>query len=94
MLDENLIPVLHKLTEATFFTLDKDFFRADWTHTAYGLFWLDVADNEAAEFIRLVLKHAAFDTNTKRLGIVARVHTSGVQFWRKGKAGSQKVGWG
>jgi hypothetical protein len=63
--DENLIPVLHKLAEPMFFTLDQHFFRADWAHASYGLAWLDVADNEAAEFIRRFLRHSAFDTQSK-----------------------------
>src|SRR6266542_3076884 len=33
--DKNLIPLLHRLPRPTFFTLDRDFFRQDWTHTSY-----------------------------------------------------------
>jgi hypothetical protein len=83
--DENVIPLLHRLHRATLFTRDKDFFKQRLCHDAYGLVHLHVVDIEAAEFIRWFLKHSAFDTQTKRLGIVARVRASGVQFWRKGK---------
>ena len=91
--DANLIPVLHKLPEPVFFTLDKDFFRADWADASYGLAWLDVADNEAAEFIRRFLRHSAFDTKSKRMGVVARVGEAGVSFWRKGQRHLQRVEW-
>jgi hypothetical protein len=91
--DENLIPVLHKLAEPMFFTLDKHFFRANWAHAAYGLAWLDVANSEAAEFIRRFLRHPEFDTQTKRLGVVARVGADGVRFWRKGQPHLHRVKW-
>src|ERR1041385_8601591 len=72
--DENLLPVLHHLPQPTFFSLDRDFYRPDWAHAGCGLVWLDVRGREAAEFIRRFLKHPAFDTRSKRLGIIARVH--------------------
>ena len=35
--DENLIPVLHRLANPTFFSLDRDFYRRDWVHSHYCL---------------------------------------------------------
>ena len=92
-LDENLIPVLHKLPQPTFFTLDRDFFRRDWAHANYCLIWLDVRRSEAAEFIRRFLRQPAFDTQAKRMGVVARVHDGGVLFWRIGQRPAQSVSW-
>lgn len=91
--DENIIPFLHRLHRTTLFTRDEDFFKSPLCHSHYALVYLDVSDTETAEFIRRFLKHPAFDTQAKRLGVVARVRPSGVQFWRKGKSGLQKVGW-
>jgi hypothetical protein len=91
--DEDLIPVLHSLAEPTFFTLDKHFFRSDWTHASYGLVWLDVSGDEAAEFVRRFLRHPSFDTQSKRLGVVARIGAAGVRFWRKGRPHLQKADW-
>jgi hypothetical protein len=91
--DANLIPVLLKLPKPVFFTLDKDFYRADWAHDSYGLAWLDVADNETAEFIRRFLRHPAFDTRSKRMGVVARVGVAEVCFWRKGQRQLQREEW-
>jgi hypothetical protein len=92
-LDENLIPLLHQLPQPTFFTHDEDFFKLSLCHFHYALVYLDVTDREAAHFIRRFLKHAAFDTQAKRSGIVARVAASGVQFWQKGKSTLQKAAW-
>jgi hypothetical protein len=91
--DENLLPVLHRLSEPVFFTLDRDFFRRDWAHATYGLVWLDVADNESAEFVRRFLRHSTFDAQIKRLGVVARVRAAGVRFWRKGQRHVQSIAW-
>ena len=91
--DENLIPFLHQLKRVTLFTQDEDFFKDSFCHHAYGLVHLDVRDVEAAAFIRRFLRHPIFNTQAKRLGIVARVRSGGLQFWQKGKVGLQKVGW-
>ena len=58
--DENLLPLLRSLPNPTLFSLDRDFYRADWMHSSYCLVWLNVADERAAEFIRRFLKHPRF----------------------------------
>ena len=92
-LDENLIPLLHQLPQPALFTHDGDFFKMSLCHADYALIHLDVSDEEAAQFIRRFLKHSAFNTQAKRLGTVARVRASGVQFWRKGLPGLQTTAW-
>ena len=91
--DENLIPVLHRLPQRTFFSLDRDFHRPEWRHAHYCLVWLDVADDRAAEFIRRFLKHPQFDTQAKRLGTVLRVQGAGLQFWRVGGHQEHSAPW-
>ena len=91
--DENLIPVLHRLAHPTFFSLDRDFYRPTWAHSGYGLVWLDVADDHAAEFIRRFLRHPVFDTQAKRMGVVARVHAGGVLWWRLKQRSPQSLVW-
>ena len=91
--DENLIPVLHQLAQPTFFTLDRDFFRPGWAHADYCLVWLDVSGSEAAEFIRRFLRHPAFDTQAKRMGVVARVHGGGVVCLRAKQRSPQSLEW-
>lgn len=91
--DANLLPVLHRLPQPTFFSLDQDFYRPDWAHGRYSLVWLDVRGRQSAEFIRRFLKHPAFDTQSKRLGIVARVHTGGILYWQAGQRAPKAVRW-
>ena len=91
--DENLIPLLHHLPQPTFFSLDRAFFRPELLHANYGLVWLDVGDNLAAESIRNFLRQHEFDTRAKRMRIVARVHGGGVTFWRMPKRSPRTVSW-
>ena len=44
--------------------------------------FLDVAFDEAAEFIRRFLRHTALRTQAQRMGSVVRVHHSGVGYWQ------------
>jgi hypothetical protein len=80
--DENLIPLLHRLANPTFFSLDRDFYRQEAANRSYCLVWLDVRAGEAGKFIRAFLRHPEFRTHAKRKGVVARVYPGGVQFWR------------
>lgn len=91
--DINLIPVLHRLANPTFFTLDRDFYRPDWAHRGYCLVWLDVRGRQAAEFIQRFLKHPTFDTQAKRMGAVVRVHADGVSYWRVAQSVPTSTGW-
>ena len=46
-----------------------------------------------AGFIRRFLRHPAFGTQAKRMGVVARVHADGVTFRRVRKASAESVSW-
>ena len=84
--DPEIIPLLHRLKQPTLFTHDRDFFRRDFPHPNYCLVWLNMFDGEAADFIRAFLKHDLFDSAAKRMGIVARVHHEGIDFWQRNRA--------
>ncbi|MBM3130011.1 MAG: hypothetical protein FJ009_15490 [Chloroflexi bacterium] len=81
MKDESIIPFLLTLPRPTFFTLDWDFFKRDLCHSRYCLVHLDVRRNEAATFVRRLLRHPEFDTQAKRIGTVIRASYSGLVVW-------------
>ena len=91
--DDNILVLLHRLKQPTLFTRDEDFFKRELCHAGYALVWLDAAPAEAAMFIRRFLRHPRFQTKAQRLGIVARVHHDGVQFWQRNRAALQRVAW-
>jgi len=76
-----IIPFLLTLPRSTFFTLDWDFFKRDMCHPRYCLVHLDIRRNEAATFVRRLLRHPKFDTQAKRFGAVIRVSYSGLVVW-------------
>jgi hypothetical protein len=79
---EGVIPLLHRLKRPTFFTLDHGFYRPTLRHQGYCLVFLDVWDDEAADYIRRFLRHAEFHTQSRRMGKVVRVRHSGVTYWQ------------
>ena len=91
--DENIIPFLHGLKRATLFTHDQGFFRRQLLHPGYSLVWLDASDIEAAVYIRRFLKHPFFYTTASRMGVVARVHHDGIQFWQRHHPALQTARW-
>ena len=91
--DENIIPLLHRLAQPTFFTHDVDFYRRELQHAGYALIWLDLPPTEAARYIRAFLRHPDFDTHTKRLGKVVRVHSDGLTFFDSRHGRAKQVAW-
>ena len=51
-------------------------------HQGYCLVFLDVWDDEAAEYIRRFLRHPEFRTQAQRMGKVTRVRHGGVSYWQ------------
>jgi hypothetical protein len=91
--DENLLAALLRLTRPVLGSQDADFFRFGHSHAKYGLVWLDIKPNEVAAYIRRFLKKPEFDTQGKRLGVVARIHPRGGQFWRHGHRVLHAIPW-
>jgi hypothetical protein len=91
--DADIIPLLHQYRGVTFFTLDWDFFNAALCHSAYALVWLDVRADDAAHFVRRFLKHPRFNTQARRMSIVARAHHGGIEFWERNHTRQQCAPW-
>lgn len=91
--DDAILPLLHQLRRATFITRDAGFFDASLCHQNYCIVVMDVAREEVAVFARRVLKHSAFNTKVKRMGIVMRVSHTAVRVWRRGSSRQRMVGW-
>ena len=79
MKDDQIIPMLRKLSAPTFVTRDFDFWDSDLCHDRYCLIVLDLSADEAATFVRRTLRHVALNTKAKRLGCVVRVDHLGIE---------------
>lgn len=88
--DENIMPLLHRLKGPTFFTHDEDFYRRNLWHAGYALAWLDLPQSDAARFIRAF---PAFDTKTKRLGKVIRIHPHELRYFDSRHGPARRTAW-
>jgi len=91
--DPDILPLLHRLKRATFFTHDQDFWKRTLTHKVYCLVWLNVYDGDAAFFIRRFLRHPSFSTQLQRLGKVVRVQPAALRYWELGKSNQVSLEW-
>jgi hypothetical protein len=92
-LDENVLPVLHRLRRVTFFTRDEDYDQRDLRHPRYCLVFLDVDVNVMAERVRRFLRHRSFRTWAQRQGCVIRVCESGMFVWRPKAKQVEHIAW-
>ena len=93
MQDKQIISLLHSLRRSTFFTRDDDFYNRKLCHAGYCLVYLAVRKDEAAVFVRRLLRHKEFNTTAKRMGTVIRVTHSGGTVWRAGDDDQIYFGW-
>ncbi len=82
MSDREVVALLHALGRPTFFTRDDDFYDRRLCHVKYCLVFLDVGDDEAAEYVVRTLRHPELNTWAKRRGAVIRASTAGLHLWR------------
>jgi hypothetical protein len=90
---EEIIPLLHRLPQATFFTRDPDFYDRALCHSSYCLVVLDVRKDEAAHYLRRYLRPRDFNTRAKRVGCVARVSPVQILYWKRGEEREQITPW-
>jgi hypothetical protein len=86
MQDPEILTLLHSLRRVTFFSLDWDFSGPYLSHPAYCLVFLHVQRQEAAMYIRRVLRHPELNTQAKRMGAVVRASEPGLRVWRRNAA--------
>ncbi|MDX6443948.1 MAG: hypothetical protein QOH71_1022 [Blastocatellia bacterium] len=93
MSDEEIIPLLLRHHLPTFFTRDQGFYDRRLCHSEYSVVVLAVEKDEAASFIRRLLRHPAFRTRTKRMGKVIRVSRAKMSVWAVSKQSQIDIGW-
>lgn len=71
--DDQILSLLIRTRHSTFFTRDLGFYDRNLSNKKYCLISLAVKKDEAAVFIRQLLRHPSFNTHAKRLGKVILV---------------------
>ena len=80
--DEEIVVLLRRQRNPTFFTRDAGFYLPIQRHRSYCLVVTSVGQYEVAKFIRRFLHHPDFDNQSKRMGRVVRLSRAGVAVWR------------
>jgi hypothetical protein len=93
MTDREIVRLLHRLDRPTFFTLDSDFYNRRLCHEGYCLVYLDVDEDAAGGYVRLLLRQPAFNSRAKRMGCVIRVSPEGLAIWRIRETQERRLGW-
>lgn len=91
--DEEIIVLLKRQRNATFFTRDGDFFDPRLRHSGYCIVVAGVGQNEVAAFIRRFLRHPDFNSQAKRAGRVVQISHTGLTFWRLRSQARTHVSW-
>lgn len=94
MQDDEIVHFLLQHRRPTFFTRDEDFYKRRLCHAHYSLVFLAVEKNEAAIFVRRLLRHPEFSTQARRMGAVIRASSAGLSLWRLHAAREMHLRWG
>jgi hypothetical protein len=79
---EEIIPLLPRLRQPTFFTRDHGFYHPALRQAGYCLVYCEVGTDETAEYIRRFLRHRAFRSRAQRMGKVIRLRQTGISYWQ------------
>jgi len=91
--DQEIVPLLRKLSQPTLITRDLGFFDRTLCHDHYAIACLAIAQNEVARFVRRFLCHPHFNTRAKRLGAIIRVGPLDLRVWRLRSEKEQRFSW-
>ena len=90
---EQVVPLLHSLSRPVLLTRDLGFYDEQLRHPEYCIVCLAVGPNEAASYIRRLLRHSAFNSKRKRMGKVVRVNQIGIRAWVCGQESELEIAW-
>lgn len=93
MSDNSIISFLHKSKSATFFTRDLGFYKQKNCHPHYCLMILETGQFEVASFIRRILGHSYFNTQTRRMGYVVLITHDRIRYLNKKTEREMEVPW-
>ncbi len=91
--DDKIITFLRQLRRPTFFTRDWDFYRRNLCHRGYCIVFLAVGQFEVAAFVRRLIRHPEFNTQSKRMGAVIRASSADLAVWRVNAGNELRYTW-
>jgi hypothetical protein len=94
--DERVPAILQTLKQPTFVTIDHDFWDRELCHPGYSILFFDVDDDEQEllpGMLRALFRRPQFRTRAVRMGKVARVGKTAVQWWQVRSVRLQEFSW-
>lgn len=94
--DERVPALLRELTQPTFVTIDMGFWDRGLVHSRYCVLCFPLRNDEQERlpaFLRRLFNLPGFRTKAERMGKVARVSESHVEFWQAGDAYLHILAW-
>jgi len=91
--DEEIVVLLRRLRQPTFFTRDLGFYTPELRHQHYAIVVAALGQYELAAFVRRFLHHSEFDTHANRAGKIMRIASSGIAWWQLRRQQEAFVAW-
>jgi len=95
--DERVPELLRRLRQPTFVTIDLGFWNRGLRDGKFCILCFALRNDEQdqlPDLLRRLLRLPEFSTKSSRMGKVARVSTSEIQFWQLGEERLSRVMWG
>jgi len=96
VLDDRVPTILLELDRPTLITIDQDFWDRKLCHPSYGIMVFNLEDDEQPllpDLLRALFRQSEFATRAARMGKVARVSRSHVEYWEFGTAKKVQLFW-
>lgn len=96
ILDERVPDILLALKQPTFVTIDKDFWQRKLCHPGYGILYFSLRDDQQERLpgmLRALFRRAEFRTRARRMGKVARVRSTRIDWWQFQVADLYRLHW-
>jgi len=91
--DEEIVVLLRRLRQPTFFTRDLGVYTPELRHQHDAIVVAAVGQYELAAFVRRFLHHSEFDTHANRAGKIMRIASRGIAWWQLRRQQEAFVAW-
>jgi hypothetical protein len=94
--DERVPEILRTLKQPTFVTIDQGFWDRDLCHPSYGILYFALRSEEQGlipDLLRALLRRPDFHTRARRMGKVARISPSSIDYWQFQVQDLQRLAW-
>ena len=96
ILDDRVPEILRTLSKPTFVTIDEDFCDVRWCDPGYAILQFPLRNDQQKNLpalLRALFRLPEFRTRAQRMGKVARVSASMVEWWQFPKASLHHLAW-